>query len=609
MKPVRAGRVWAMTLAVAVIVSMSIGSGPAVQTSASAAPTFVDVASTSGAPNYSEFAAEISWLANSGVTTGWTEPDGSRTFRPFQPVTRDAMAAFLYRYAGSPEVSTPETSPFRDVSTDSPFYREISWLASTGISTGWRADDGAAEYRPFEPIRRDAMAAFLYRFDAGATPARSAAASFGDVSPASSEFSGEIGWLASLGITAGYDMPGGLTDYRPFANITRDAMAAFLYRYSQGGLDQFTAPAPVITGTVAVRQTLRVTAGAWVPSPETLTYQWLRDGAPIAGAASAQYLVGIVDAGHRLTVQVKGEKTGHLRLVRQSSAVTVPTEVGGRLVAGESMPVGTTLRSPRGEAELRLDPSGELRITRGTDVVWRTATAGTPIASLSLSSDGILSLVRTDGSVAWTSTPVGGAGATLVLSDDGRLDIVLGNGRTSWSSAVQGSVRFDFPFEAGERWAAGGPHGGLGSSSWNSLDFGPSPGRPGSKRVVSIAAGTVRWLACGSRGYLAVEHEGGWRSGYYHLVNPQTQLIGTRVEKGTYLGDVGSETPCGGSSTFDHVHLQITYQGVPVPMNGFTIGGYTVYSSGSAYYGYWADSSGRRVLTAPGGARCCLVSG
>ncbi|WP_299087379.1 S-layer homology domain-containing protein [uncultured Microbacterium sp.] len=491
---------------------------------------------------------------------------------------------------------------------DNEFYREITWLASAGVSTGWVSADGVAEFRPFEPISRDAMAAFLYRFDAGATPARTHGSQFTDVTPALSAFSGEIEWLASLGITAGYDRPGGSTDYRPFAHITRDAMAAFLYRYDRGGMDQFSASAPNITGIITVRQVVSASAGSWTPSPTTLTYQWLRDGQPIAGATSPQYTIGIADAGREITVRVSGERPGYLRLARQSAAFAVPTEVGGRLLAGETMPIGTTLRSPDGGAELTIDRNGELRVTRGGELVWRSPTVGTPAAALALSSSGILSLIRTDGSIAWTSTPVGGTAAKLLLSDDGRLEIVLGDGRTSWSSAVQGMVQFDFPFEPGERWAAGGPHGGLGSSSWNSLDFGPSPGRPGSTRVVSIASGIVRWLACGSRGYLAVEHEGGWRSGYYHLVNPQTQLVGTRVEKGTYLGDVGSEVPCGGSSTFDHVHLQITYLGVPVPMNGFVIGGYTVYSSGSPYYGYWVDSSGQRVLTAPGGARCCIAA-
>ena len=102
------------------------------------------------------FYQEIQWIGAQGITTGY--PDG--TFRPADNVERGAMAAFFYRYAGQPEYVMPSTSPFRDVSVGSSFYREITWLHSTGIANGWQ--DGT--YRPVDPIRRDAMAAFIYRY-------------------------------------------------------------------------------------------------------------------------------------------------------------------------------------------------------------------------------------------------------------------------------------------------------------------------------------------------------------------------------------------------------------------------------------------------------------
>ncbi|WP_259558085.1 S-layer homology domain-containing protein [Brachybacterium sillae] len=70
------------------------------------------------------------------------------------------MAAFLYRLAGSPSYRLPSTSRFRDVPLRSQFAKEIHWLASTGITTGW--PDGT--FRPVTPVTREAMAAFLYRF-------------------------------------------------------------------------------------------------------------------------------------------------------------------------------------------------------------------------------------------------------------------------------------------------------------------------------------------------------------------------------------------------------------------------------------------------------------
>ncbi|WP_199241643.1 S-layer homology domain-containing protein, partial [Serinibacter arcticus] len=86
-------------------------------------------------------------------------------FRPLEPINRDAMAAFLYRMAEEPEFTAPTTSPFTDITPATQFYAEITWLASEGISTGWLGNDGTAIYRPTTPINRDAMAAFLHRYD------------------------------------------------------------------------------------------------------------------------------------------------------------------------------------------------------------------------------------------------------------------------------------------------------------------------------------------------------------------------------------------------------------------------------------------------------------
>src|SRR5665811_2575311 len=79
-------------------------------------------------------------------------------------VRREAMAAFLYRFAGSPAFTPPATSPFVDVATSASFYKEIAWLSAQGISTGTDMGDGTFQFRPAESVSREAMAAFLYRF-------------------------------------------------------------------------------------------------------------------------------------------------------------------------------------------------------------------------------------------------------------------------------------------------------------------------------------------------------------------------------------------------------------------------------------------------------------
>lgn len=166
------------------------------------------------------FYNEIKWMNSAGISTGYT--DG--TYRPAENVNRDAMAAFLYRTAGSPAYTPPRVSPFTDVSTSNQFYKEIAWMASTGISTGW--NDGS--FRPYESMNRDSMAAFLYR--AAGSPAYTAprVSPFTDVSTGN-QFYKEIAWMASTGISTGWSDK----TFRPEIPVNRETMAAFLYRFDQ----------------------------------------------------------------------------------------------------------------------------------------------------------------------------------------------------------------------------------------------------------------------------------------------------------------------------------------------------------------------------------------
>ncbi len=103
------------------------------------------------------FCGEIAWLKTTGIAQGWS--DG--TFRPGAPISREAMAAFLYRLAHHSAAAAPActTAPFSDVRAGSPFCGEIAWLAANRVSTGW----GDGTFRPAAQIERQAMAAFLVR--------------------------------------------------------------------------------------------------------------------------------------------------------------------------------------------------------------------------------------------------------------------------------------------------------------------------------------------------------------------------------------------------------------------------------------------------------------
>ena len=165
-----------------------------------------------------QFYTEIEWLASTGITTGW--PDN--TYRPQNNIERGAMAAFFYRMAGSPRVMMPYRSPFKDVDASYPFYKEIVWMYQQGITTGY--PDGT--FRPNDSVSREAMAAFFYRQARDYRFYAPRHTSFVDVN-GDNLFYTEISWLADRGISRGWDD----RTYRPGQAITRDAMAAFLYRY------------------------------------------------------------------------------------------------------------------------------------------------------------------------------------------------------------------------------------------------------------------------------------------------------------------------------------------------------------------------------------------
>jgi hypothetical protein len=183
---------------------------------------------------WTQFYTEITWLADRGISTGWEEADGSRTYRPLNPVARDAMAAFLYRLDGKPAFTPPDRSPFSDVDPSNQFYKEITWLAARGISTGWAEPNGTKTFRPLQPVNRDAMAAFLYRYAGSPGFQPPGSSPFVDVSTGN-QFYQQITWLASRGISTGWDTGAGCRAFAPVQPVARDAMAAFMYRFVNGG--------------------------------------------------------------------------------------------------------------------------------------------------------------------------------------------------------------------------------------------------------------------------------------------------------------------------------------------------------------------------------------
>ncbi|MHA3685224.1 CAP domain-containing protein [Leucobacter sp. HY1908] len=194
-----------------------------------AAPgVFVDV--NPGAPFYKE----ITWMFESGLSNGSAVPSG-RAYLPKSSVSREAMAAFLYRLntpAGATKpagYTVPSVSPFADVPTNHKFYKEIAWMGASGISTGNAQPRGKPTYDPRGAVSREAMAAFIARMEGTNGYKAPRTSSFQDVAP-NDKFYTQISWMYDSGLSTGTKQPGALPKYEPRQSVSREAMAAFIYR-------------------------------------------------------------------------------------------------------------------------------------------------------------------------------------------------------------------------------------------------------------------------------------------------------------------------------------------------------------------------------------------
>jgi hypothetical protein len=90
-----------------------------------------------------------------------------------------------------------------------------------------------------------------------------------------------------------------------------------------GGVPVDSTP-PVISGTPTAGKTLTCSTGTWTNNPTRFTYQWSRDGTPIAGATNSTYTVRTLDEGLTLTCTVTAYNAAGAGHPATSRGVGVP---------------------------------------------------------------------------------------------------------------------------------------------------------------------------------------------------------------------------------------------------------------------------------------------
>ena len=164
-------------------------------------------------PSGSYFYNAVLWALKNGVTKGFDLTH----FLPSLACTRAQVVTFLWRAAGSPDVSTDVS--FVDVSESSVYYKAINWAVANGITKG----TDATHFAPNDTCTRGQVATFMYR--AAGEPSVSGDGSFSDVASGSYCYNA-VQWAIANGITKGFSD----TTFAPNATCTRGQVVTFLYR-------------------------------------------------------------------------------------------------------------------------------------------------------------------------------------------------------------------------------------------------------------------------------------------------------------------------------------------------------------------------------------------
>lgn len=158
-----------------------------------------------------------------GKDVAVTEKDGKYVF---------TMPASAVTVTGSFKAETPApvALPFTDVKSGNWFYDAVKYAYEQGLMTG----TSATTFAPNGTMNRAMIVTVLYRLEKSS--AVTGASKFTDV-PAGQWYSDAVAWAAANKIVNGYDE----TTFGPMNAVTREQMAAILFRYEQvKGLENVT---------------------------------------------------------------------------------------------------------------------------------------------------------------------------------------------------------------------------------------------------------------------------------------------------------------------------------------------------------------------------------
>ena len=176
------------------------------------------------------FFEDVMFVYDNGLMVGTSDT----TFSPYGDTSRAMVATVLWRMEGSPAQEGDD--PFTDTESGAWYSDGITWAAEAGIAEGY----GGGLFGPNDPVTREQLAAFFYRYaeyrDYDLSPTDDLSG-FTDADSVSEWAQEAMKWAIGSGLIAGRD------DKRidPQATATRAEFAAMLHRFIEKyGLEEKT---------------------------------------------------------------------------------------------------------------------------------------------------------------------------------------------------------------------------------------------------------------------------------------------------------------------------------------------------------------------------------
>lgn len=175
-------------------------------------PAFEDV------PEGSAYYDGVRWAVRAQVMN----PDSETLFGADNTVTRGELIRIFYRLAGSPSVTRPDHSPYKDVDESDPNYDAYLWARDQQITSGW--NDG--KFHPEAPLSNASTVALLHRADGSSKIQLTGTSPFSDVT-SSTPFYRQIVWASRRGVSTVSEGDA----FAPTEHTSKARVAMMLYLY------------------------------------------------------------------------------------------------------------------------------------------------------------------------------------------------------------------------------------------------------------------------------------------------------------------------------------------------------------------------------------------